>query len=315
MAAVGKRSRWPRRLVGGLVGSLLLPPAAAVAQAVPTARFLRSGVHVGELVDYELTFRHASGLEVIFPDSTANFAPFEYVSKVFQPTRTRQGQSLDRAVYRVRTFALDSTQALSVPVTILSGHDTLTVALAPARIRLLRTVAAAAHNEPLATALHQNTVLQDVPAEFNYPYWLAGLGGVVLLIAGLGLGFGNRLRRRYQRYKLRKNHAYFLAQYARHIERFTLSRSLANMERAITLWKNYLTGLEDNSINSLTTKEIAALYEENPDVRTALRIADRVIYANQFTEDEEETDLAFELLRNFAEQRYQLLTAPLSPDS
>jgi hypothetical protein len=289
-------------------GLLLLFLAVAASAQVPAdpprGRFLQPSVRVGELVDYELSYSHAPGLNVIFPDSTATYAPFEFVGKTYRPTRTRQGRSLDETVYHLRTFALDSVQRLALPVTILRGHDTLTVPTTVAAVQLQRVVPPVAAGA--APVLRQNTTLLPVEPAFNYPYWLAGLGMFVLVLGGVTLGFGRRWRQRYQLYKLRKNHIYFLAQYARHVERFKLSRSLTNMERAITLWKNYLTTLEDNVINSLTTREIVAHYDNDTDVSLALRLADRVIYGNQFTEDETETDLAFDLLRDFAQRRFEL---------
>ncbi|MCC2546700.1 hypothetical protein LJY25_09625 [Hymenobacter sp. BT175] len=303
--------RAPRnfRLLAGL--GLLLGAGPVVAQLpteLPQGRFLQPTARVGDVVGYELTYRHRPDLEIIFPDSSAEFRPFEFVRKTARPTRTRKGVSLDQTVYYLRTFALDSVQQLRLPVTLLQGTDTLTVAPAePARLQLLATAPLTLPDGP--PALQQSTAPLPVEQQFNYPYWLAAAGLLVLLVAGLALGFGRRLRQRYQLYKLRKNHVYFLAQYARHIERFTLSRSLSNMERAITLWKNYLTGLEDNAINSLTTKEIVAHYQNDLDVSLALRVADRVIYGNQFTDDEVETDDAFARLRTFAERRYALVTA------
>ncbi|MBC8082046.1 MAG: hypothetical protein H7Z21_02440, partial [Hymenobacter sp.] len=276
------------------------------ADAPPRSRFLRPTVRVGEIIDYELSYSHAPGLNVIFPDSTADFAPFEFVGKTYRPTRTRRGRSLDETVYHLRTFALDPVQRLVLPVTILRGLDTLTVPATAATVRLARVVApVGAGAVPM---LRQNTTLLPVEPAFNYPYWLAGLGLTVLALGGAALGFGRRGRRRYQLYKLRKNHVYFLAQYARHVERFALSRSLTNMERAITLWKNYLTTLENNVINSLTTREIVAHYQHDADVNLALRLADRVIYGNQFSEEEIETSLAFDLLRDFAQRRFELAT-------
>ncbi|UOQ71702.1 hypothetical protein [Hymenobacter cellulosilyticus] len=294
----------------GVAAVLLSQPTAASTTGAdpPRSRFMRPSTRVGEIIDYELSYAHSPELEVIFPDSTAEFKPFEYVGKSFYPTRTLRGQSIDRTVYHLRTFALDSVQSLGLPVTILRGRDTVTVASTSAVVRLLRTAAAAGGEAPV---LQQNTTLLPVPTRFNYPYWLAGTGVLALVLGSFFVGFRRTLRLRYQRYRLRKNHVYFLAQYARHIERFTLSRSLTNMERAITLWKNYLTGLEDNTINSLTTREIVAHYENDHDVNTALRITDRVIYGNQFNEEEAETDLAFVLLRDFAERRYELVSAQL----
>ncbi|WP_188558239.1 hypothetical protein [Hymenobacter glacieicola] len=284
-----------------LLTQLAVAQSELVASEAPTGRFQRPTVRVGEVVDYELSYRHGATLEVIFPDSAADFSPFEYVGRRYYLTRTRQGRSLDRAVYRLRTFALDSVQTLVLPVTVLSGRDTLLLPTAPARIRLVRTAPTSAGEAPV---LRQNLQLMPVEPQFNYPYWLAGTGLLLLLVGAVVLGFRRGLRQRYRRYRLRKNHAYFLAQYARHVERFTLSRSLTNMERAITLWKNYLSTLEDDNITSLTTREIVAHYQNDADVSLALRLADRVIYGNQFSEDDTETDLAFELLRNFAERQY-----------
>jgi hypothetical protein len=293
-----------------VLGGVLLPYLAQsqAADSLPAGRFLRPGVRVGEVLEYELTYRHAPDLAVIFPDSAADFAPFEYVSRRYYPTRTRRGRSLDRAIYRLRTFRLDSVQTLSLPVTILRGRDTLLLQTRPAQVRLVRVLPAGVAPGSLPV-LRQNLQLQPVAQQFNYPYWLAGLASVLLLAGGLVLGFRQSLRRRYRRYRLRKNHAYFLAQYARHVERFTLSRSLTNMERAITLWKNYLSTLEDNNISSLTTREIVAHYQNDADVGLALRLTDRVIYGNQESEDESETDLAFVLLRTFAERQFQKVYA------
>jgi hypothetical protein len=289
------------------LGTLLLSwlATAQPAAAPPQGRFLQPSTRVGEIVEYELSYRHAPGLNVIFPDSTANYAPFEFVGKTYRPTRTRQGISLDQTTYRLRTFSLAPVQALQLPVTVLQGRDTLTLPSTRATVQLRRVVPPAAPGT--TPALRQATALLPVEPAFNYPYWLAGAGVLLLLLGGVALTFGRRWRQRYQLYKLRKNHVYFLAQYARHVERFTLSRSLTNMERAITLWKNYLTNLENNTINSLTTREIVVHYQNDADVRLALRLADRVIYGNQFSEDDTETDLAFDLLRAFADRRFELV--------
>ncbi len=306
MRKPGAYGSWWR---GALLGAALLPlPTWAGTQQpateAPQGRFLRPSTRVGEIIEYELSYRHAPGLNVIFPDSTADYAPFEYVGKSYRPTRTRQGSSLDQTTYRLRTFALAPVQQLQLPVTVLQGRDTLTVPSTRATVRLRRMVPTPAAGA--TPRLRQATELLPVAPAFNYPYWLAGAGLLLLLLGGVAFTFGRHWRQRYQLYKLRKNHLYFLAQYARHVERFTLSRSLTNVERAITLWKNYLTTLEDNTINSLTTREIVAHYENDADVRLALRLTDRVIYGNQFSEDDTETDLAFDLLRDFAERRFEL---------
>ena len=288
---------------------LLLLPAPAPAAQVPPAlplpqgRFLRPAVRVGEPLDYELRYAHAPDLEVVFPDSLARFAPFEYHGKTFYPTRTRRGVSLDRVVYHLRTFRLDAVQALALPVAVLRGADTLSLAPAPSRVRLLRTAPPlpAAAGPP---ALKQNLALWPVRPLFNYPYWLAALTVGLGLLGGGAALFRQRLTRRYRAYKRRKNHGYFLAQFARHVERFELSRSATNVERAVVLWKNYLAGLDSSELSSFTSREIVGYFANDDDVRRALRTTDQVIYGNVQTEDAKEVDRAFQRLRSFAERRY-----------
>jgi hypothetical protein len=279
------------------------------AQPRPTdkleGRFRQQSVRVGEPLDYELRYEHAPDLEVIFPDSLASFAPFEYAGKTFFPTQTRNGRSVDRTIYHLLAFRLDSVQALALPVTVLHGYDTLTLTPAPARVQLRRTAPTGAFSGAGLPPLRQNLALLTVEPAFNYPYWIAGtMLAMGLLLGGAAL-FRRRLGRRYQGYKLRKNHVYFLAQFARHAERFELSRSTANVERAVALWKNYLAGLENSALNSYTTREIVAYFEDDPDVRRALSTTDRVIYGNLLSEEATEVDRAFQRLRNFAERRYE----------
>ena len=289
-------------------GLLLLLGGEAAAQAplpVPQGRFLKPSVLVGEPLDYELRYEHAPDLEVVFPDSLARFAPFEYAGKTFYPTRTRRGVSLDRAIYHLRTFRLDSVQTLALPVAVLQGPDTLRIGPPPSRVRLRRTAPPVPFGStaPLP-ALRQNLALVPIEPLFNYPYWLAGALALLLLLAGAVALFRRRLSRRYQTYKRRKNHGYFLAQFARHVERFELSRSATNVERAVVLWKNYLAGLENSGLNSYTTREIVAYFENDNDVRKALNATDKVIYGNVQTEEAAEVDRAFQRLRGFAERRY-----------
>ncbi len=274
----------------------------------PTGRFARAAVGVGQPLRYELRYEHDPAEEVIFPDSLASFAPFEYAGRRWLPTRTQNGRSLDRVVYELRTFSLAPVQALQVPVLVLRGpRDTLRLLPPPAQVRLLRTaptLPAGANGPP---ALRTGYRWLPLAPAFNYPFWLAGLAGLLALGGGAWALYGRRWRQRYAGYKRRKNHVYFLAQFARNSERFNLSRSAAVVERTVTLWKNYLSSLENNNLNSLTTKELTAYFNHNEDVRRALRATDRVVYGNLLSEDAQEVDAALERLRAFAERQYALL--------
>ena len=72
----------------------------------------------------------------------------------------------------------------------------------------------------------------------------------------------------------------------------------------MVLWKNYLSSLENTNLTSLTTKELAEYFNNDEDVRRALRATDRVVYGNLLSEDAREVDAAFQRLLTFAERRY-----------
>lgn len=300
--------RQARRTLLLLLASLVVPTQAQTpkntARPVPQGRFLQPIIQVGQPLDYELRYEHAPDLEVIFPDSLASFAPLEYAGKTWFATRTRSGRSLDRAIYHLRTFALSPVQTLALPVLILRGPDTLRVLPAPAQVRLSRLSEPAFGGAASPPALRQNRELVTIEPAFDYPFWLTLAAGGLGLGAGSAALFRGRLRRRYQRYKRRKNHQYFLAQFARHVERFSLSQSATNVERAVSLWKNYLSGLDASALTSFTSREVVAYFHEDPDVREALEITDRVVYGNLQIEDEAALSRAFRQLRGFAERRY-----------
>ena len=295
-------------LINFLTLALLLTlgvgPAGAAVGGGPVGRFSRAVVTVGQPLSYELSYRHDPAEEVVFPDSLASFGPFEYAGRRWLPTRTENGRSLDRVVYQLRTFSLAPVQALQLPVLVLRGpRDTLRLLPPPARVRLRRvapTLPAAAGPPTLRPGYRW----LPLAAAFNYPFWLAGLAGALALGGAAWAFAGRRWRQRYGRYKRRKNHVYFLAQFARNAERFTLSRSASVVERTVALWKNYLSSLDHTNLSSLTTKELTAHFDNDADVRRALRATDRVVYGNLLSEDAQEVDAAFQRLRAFAEQRY-----------
>ncbi|AMR25754.1 hypothetical protein A0257_00725 [Hymenobacter psoromatis] len=277
----------------------------------PVGRFSRAVVEVGQPLSYELSYLHDPAEEVVFPDSLAAFGPFEYAGRRWLPTRTENGRSLDRVVYQLRTFSLAPVQALQLPVLVLRGpHDTLRLLPPMAQLRLRRVAPTPPPNAVASPpTLHAGYRWLPLAAAFNYPFWLAGLAGLLALGGGAWALSGRRWRQRYGRYKRRKNHVYFLAQFARNAERFTLSRSASVVERTVALWKNYLSSLDNNNLSSLTTKELTQYFDNDEDVRRALRATDRVVYGNLLSEDAQEVDAAFQRLRTFAEQRYAALAS------
>ncbi|PRY15453.1 hypothetical protein CLV24_10274 [Pontibacter ummariensis] len=282
---------------------LCLYPSALWAQqiALPSGTFNRDTVKLGEPLKYLLVHRHPDTQEVVLPSGKNNFAPFELVSRDFYPTKTKGGISTDSAVYTLRTFETQAVQQLSLPVYVLRQSDTLQVFAPSARVHLQQLVQQV--EEPLP--VKSETELAPVEERFNWPYVLLWVVAVITFLSLVWLLFGQAIRRKYKLYRLRKDHLYFASRYGSHVDRFVKSGATGSIEKAVSLWKNYLTKLERSAINSFTTKEIVEFYENDEEVNTALRICDKAIYGNMQTESEGETNLALGMLRRFAKVRYK----------
>ncbi|TXK45302.1 hypothetical protein FVR03_12725 [Pontibacter qinzhouensis] len=277
-----------------------LLPVLGQQVAAPIGSFNRQTVKIGELVQYTLVHRHESSREVILPDSSYNFSPFELVQKNYFPTYTRSGISIDSAIYTLRTFETDSLQQLALPVYVLDGEDTLQVLAKPARVTLQQLVAQV--QEPLT--FKSETELLFVEERFNWPNLLLWIVAGVVFLSLIWFIFGQAILTKYKLYRLRKDHIYFASRYNSHVDRFVKSGYGQSLEKAVSLWKNYLTKLERSAINSFTTKEIVMFYNDDEEVNTALRLCDRAIYGNM-AEADPETGKALHMLRRFAKTRYK----------
>jgi len=299
--------RYPKIILKQLlrVFILLFIPFLAAAQpnAKPEGRFLQKAVKIGQPLQYALVFKHKADLEVVFPDSGYRFSPFELVKKEAFPTYTVGNLSTDSAIYQLRTFSIEPIQTLNLPVYLLQHNDTISLYGKAAQINLTEVV----KTVPEPPVFQENTELQEIEKRFNYPYLLAALVILGLLAGTAWYIFRQKILMRYRLYTLKKKHASFINRYNIYIERFHTSSSLVNMEKAITLWKNYLTDLEDTAINSYTTKEIVTYYDNDEDVTTALKLFDRAIYGNILSEKISDTLTAFYLLHHFADRRYEII--------
>ncbi|MFD3000980.1 hypothetical protein ACFS7Z_11445 [Pontibacter toksunensis] len=267
----------------------------------PEGSFNRDTARLGELLQYTLVHHHPATQEVVLPPESYNFAPFELVRKDFFPTATKAGISTDSAIYTLRSFEIEPVQQLALPVYILSNQDTTEVFATADAVVLHQLVKEV--QEPLQ--VKADTELATVEERFNWPELVLWLVASATFLSLVWLIFGQAIQRKYKLYRLRKDHVYFASRYNSHEERFKKTGAMQSLEKAVSLWKNYLTKLERSAINSFTTKEIVEYYENDEEVNTALRICDKAIYGNVQTETEGETNLALGMLRRFAKSRHK----------
>ena len=186
----------------GLLGSA----ATGVAQEVKiTSGFLKDSIKIGEPTAFFLTAKYPSNRTLLFPDSTFDFAPFEFEQKKYFPTITKNSESFDSTIYYLSTFEIDSVLYLQLPVYQINEQD-CTIVNSPVSSILLTQLVSEVPDSVNAEQLplKENTAYQPVFFQFNYPIALIALSIVIVLVIVVVVVFGKPIRRYFKIRKLQK---------------------------------------------------------------------------------------------------------------
>ncbi|MEQ8303768.1 MAG: hypothetical protein RIB47_10280 [Cyclobacteriaceae bacterium] len=263
--------------------------------------FQTDSIKIGIVVPYALTARYPKEYNVVFPDSTFDFTPFEFSRKKFTPTKTAQGISYDSVTYYLTTFEIDSVQKLALPIFIVQRNDSTQVLPAEDSIFLQQLIA---HVPDTVSAqelpLKINTSYLDVNWLLNYPLLLIAGGLTIVVCVIVWALFGKRIRKFIKLRKLNKQHSQFILSFEAAVQEIETQANAPNTERALVLWKNYMEKLLSSPFSKYTTKEIFQMFQ-NESLARALKSIDRIIYSN----NADFKNGSFEQLRQFTEDCFR----------
>jgi hypothetical protein len=138
-------------------------------------------VQIGERFAVSLTATHRFNTSVVFPEATAGPDVFGDVEVLERSTVTERylgsdspGMRTDSVVYTVTTFALDTARVPALPVRIVAGADTMTLASRPMQIAVRSTV------PPDAQGVRGLAPLALFPGP-RWPWVLLGLVAIILI--------------------------------------------------------------------------------------------------------------------------------------
>ncbi len=280
-----------------LIYLLFLSSTVSVFAQKPKAYFLVDSIKIGQPVSYALSFNHDRTSELFFPDSSYQFTPFEFISKKYFSTLTKDNTSLDSVVYTLRTFEVKHTLELSLPVFMIEQGDTVSVFSTPDKIVIKQYLSEAPDTLKFKTDTSYKTVLK----KYNYPYFATGAIFVVIFLILFYFIFGKAVLRNYRLYIIHTNHVQFLRTFDKLHKEMEFSPNLLAMEKILGEWKNYLTKLEQKPINTFTTTEIISLFNKE-ELKDNLQKVDRSIYSGSIIG---EPHIALLVLRKFSNKRYK----------
>lgn len=262
--------------------------------------FKTDSVRLGEPIDYFLIANYPRTWQVLLPDSTFNFFPFEFQKKHYSHTKTEKDISTDSVVYTLTTFEIDSMQFLALPAYVVQSTDCTifqsqsdTVFFSHLITQLPDSLSA--EQLPLRT----NTSYNPVSWLFNYPLFSI-IGGVILiLIIIVWLVFGKKIKKHFLVKRLNKNHESFMREYDAHIEKLKTGFTVENAEKSIIVWKNYMEELLRKPYTKFTTRELKSL-EQDENLYSSLATIDRAIYGRMNPNSLE----SFIVLREYSQTKF-----------
>ncbi|MFM9838960.1 MAG: hypothetical protein ACKVOQ_11890 [Cyclobacteriaceae bacterium] len=268
------------RLLISIFASLLITFISSAQEVKVKGYFSADSVKLGKPITFYLSAKYPQASNVLFPDSSFSFAPFEFQKKNFVATQTKDGFSYDSVAYTLSTFEIDSIQILKLPVFVVHPKDCTAVFSEMDKVFFDKTV----KNLPDSVQLEKiplktNTNYFKVSWLLNYPLLSIIIGAlIVLLILGWVI-FGKRIRKYFKIKKMNKNYLSFVSQFDGSIEKAQATFTSQSTEAALLVWKKYLENLLDKPYTKYTTKEIRER-ESDAWLGESLSAVDKMIYAN-----------------------------------
>jgi hypothetical protein len=280
---------------------IFLVIAQGRAQTVAVhGKFQMDSVKIGEAVPFSLTARYPAELNILLPDSSYSFAPFELQRKKYFPTKTINQVSYDSVVYFLATYEIDSIQKLQLPAFVIHAKDCTKVFSNEDGIilkQLVTSVPDSITTEKLP--LKTNTDYFAVSWLLNYPLVLIIAAAVIFIFIVLWIIFGKRIRQYFALKRLTKNHADFIQRFSTSVAQFQEAYSSPGAETVFVIWKKYMENLVGAPYTRYTSTEILKL-EHDEKLGKALRALNKIIYAGVNSGSPE----SFMELRAYAEDQF-----------
>lgn len=264
-----------------------------------TAGFIEDSLYIGKPVRFYLTARYPQQLNMVFPDSSHTYTPFEFESKDYFATDTEDGISYDSVIYYVSTFEVDREQYLSLPVFQINEKDSITFQSEQDTILVTQlvnfsvdTIAIDKLPMKLSVAYH------DVPGQFNWPIFTIVAVAVLVIAVIVWFVFGKRIRKYFRIKSMLEAHRKFVESYTREVTNLRQAFSAVTTETALAHWKLYMEQLEARPYTKLTTREARNFFQDETLIRN-LQTIDGAIYGHSVNVIE-----PLESLKAVADQRF-----------
>jgi hypothetical protein len=262
----------------------------------PKGHFVKDSIRIGEPLAYTLVATYPSEWQVVFPDTSYRFEPFQLVKKKPYFTVSKGNLSTDSVIYELALFSTKPIQKLKIPIFLIREKDTLKIYANTDSIFLKNTLKVALSD---TISIQKDTKMLAVAPETDYWNTFLKFAGVFTFITLIGIFFGNWFVKQFNLLNLQRRQIIFDANFEQLLNRIRSRKRIKDIENSLILWKKYLEDLEKKPFSTYTSTEISTLLQI-PQLAECLQKLDKVIYGQVLSESIND-DLAF--LQILAKQR------------
>ncbi len=263
-------------------------------------KFLKDSTKIGLPIGFSVSAEYPIEIDLVFPDSTGNYFPYEFHEKLWFPSIYENGIVKDSAVYYLTSFEVDSIQKFSLGIYRLSDGDSSVLMVPEDSFALIHTVRSSPDSLG-AIFLQEDTQYYRVPKPINYPFVIAGLFSVILIVVVIWLLFGKKIIKYLKIRRMKRANEKFREIYDSLLAQLNEDRLPTMSESLLIHWKEYMEELESVPYRKLTTKELSQLDPDERMIRT-LRTIDKAIYSSA---ELHEVKSNLSILEELCQERYE----------
>lgn len=266
----------------------------------PKLKFLVDTLFLGKPVPVAFSFEYPKHWQVLFPDTTYQYSPFEWHKKDFFPTQTQGSLSKDSAIFWLKSFEIEPVQKLRLPAFYIQPNgDSVSIFSNIDSIFLKQYILS---NRLDTITLKANTQYASLPIKLNFQAWVLGLVTSFFILAIVWLFFGDWIKKQILLLNLKRKQVLFEDNFEKEMLKIRTRKRLKDIEQAFILWKKHLEQIEGEPYSSFTSSEIVEVLQREK-LAESLQNIDRAIYGT-IMEESLDKDLAF--LKSLAKERYRL---------
>ena len=233
--------------------------------------FSKDSIKIGEPIFLTSVLSYDKKLEIVQPDSSYNFNPFEYIDKFIYPSKIYNGKIFDSTIYYLRTFNIDSVQKINLNSFIIN-KDCLEISSSYDSVFLINQV------KNLSDKVIKNTSHSIISYIFNTNKYILSSVIFLIVILILFLIFRKKIITYLKIQRLNKDLNNYSNLLKDSLNKYSNGKDKKDLELSLLIWKRYM---EKNSIFSFTSSTTLKInnYLKDKKTENILDEIDMILYS------------------------------------